>query len=143
VSTLGRTGRAFWHAGGVTRTTLVTGLSRRHGIGFAIAERLLREQGARVFAHSYSPYDATEPWGADPDGISGVLAALGDPGDRLGHVEADLANPAAPCELVKAAVEHFGSLDALVVNHARSQMGTIDELEVGSLDLTRAVNLRA
>jgi 3-oxoacyl-[acyl-carrier protein] reductase len=45
------------------RTTLVTGVSRRRGIGFAIALRLLRHEGARVFAHSYAPYDATEPWG--------------------------------------------------------------------------------
>jgi NAD(P)-dependent dehydrogenase (short-subunit alcohol dehydrogenase family) len=38
------------------RTTLVTGVSRRRGIGFAIAQRLLREDGPRVFAHSYAPY---------------------------------------------------------------------------------------
>jgi hypothetical protein len=28
-----------------------------------IALRLLRHEGARVFAYSYAPYDATEPWG--------------------------------------------------------------------------------
>ncbi len=109
-----------WQCGSVSRTTLVTGVSRRQGIGFAIARRLLREDGARVFAHSFAPYDATEPWGADPDGIIGVLAALGDEGERLAHLEADL-----------------------VLNHARSQLGALDELEAATLDLTWAVNVRA
>jgi len=53
----------WWQCGLVSHTTLVTGVSRRQGIGFAIARRLLREDGARVFAHSFVPYDATEPWG--------------------------------------------------------------------------------
>lgn len=57
-----------------SRAALVTGVSRRRGIGFAIARRLLAD-GARVFIHSWAPYDATEPWGADPAGIAGVLGA--------------------------------------------------------------------
>lgn len=129
--------------GDMVRTTLVTGVSRRRGIGFAIARRLLTEDGARVFAHSYSPYDATEPWGADPDGVEGVLAGLGGQGDRLAHRQADLGDPDAPARLVRAAVERFGTLDALVVNHARSQQGALHELEAGTLDATWAVNVRA
>lgn len=125
------------------RTTLVTGASRRQGIGFAIARRLLREEGARVFAHSYAPYDATEPWGADPVGIEGVLEALDGEGERLAHAEADLADPAAPELLVHAAVERVGPLDALVLNHARSQAGSLDHLEATTLDVTWAVNVRA
>lgn len=53
----------WWQCGLVSHTTLVIGVSRRQGIGFAIARRLLREDGARVFAHSFVPCDATEPWG--------------------------------------------------------------------------------
>jgi len=127
----------------VSRTTLVTGVSRRQGIGFAIARRLLRENGARVFAHSFAPYDATEPWGSDPVGITGVLAGLGGESDRLTHLEVDLADPGAPGRLVGAAVERFGGLDSLVVNHARSQLGALDELDAATLDLTWAVNVRA
>lgn len=125
------------------RTTLVTGASRRQGIGFAIARRLLRDEGARVFAHSYSPYDATEPWGADPAGVEGVVEALGGEGERLAHAEADLADPAAPELLVRTAGERFGPLDALVLNHARSQLGTLDDLDAKTLDATWAVNVRA
>lgn len=124
------------------RTTLVTGVSRRNGIGFAIAKRLL-DDGGRVFAHSYAGYDATEPWGADPGGTDAVVEALGGPGDRLAHTDLDLAAPEAPARLVRAATERFGPLDALVVNHARSQQGRLEELEAETLDVTWAVNVRA
>ncbi|WP_199337645.1 MULTISPECIES: hypothetical protein [unclassified Nostoc] len=50
------------------RVALVTGVSRRKGIGFAIAQRLAM-LGADVFIHSFSPYDATQTWGADPEGM--------------------------------------------------------------------------
>ncbi len=92
----------------------------RHRPGDCSAKR------ARVFAHSYAPYDATEPCGADPCGIEGVLEALGGEGERLAHAEVDLADPAAPELLVQAAVERVGPLDALVLNHARSQVGSLD-----------------
>jgi len=89
------------------------------------------------------PSAATESWGADPEGIEGVLADLGGEGDRLAHLEADLADLAAPRRLVSAAVERFGPLDGLVLNHARSQLGVLDELEAETLDLTWAVNERS
>ncbi|MGH3821513.1 MAG: SDR family oxidoreductase [Pseudonocardiaceae bacterium] len=127
----------------MARTTLVTGVSRRRGIGFAIAQRLLRDKGAHVFAHSYAPHDATQPWGADPGGINAVLAALGGESDRLAHAEADLADSSAPERLVNEAVERLGTLDALVLNHARSQLGTVAELDSKTLDLTWAINVRA
>lgn len=122
---------------------LVTGVSRRRGIGFAIARRLLAGPADRVFAHSFRPYDATEPWGADPGGIESVLAELGGENDRLAHLELDLAEPQAPRRLVDAAVARFGTLDVLVLNHARSQNDTVETLEAGTLDTTWAVNVRA
>lgn len=125
------------------RTTLVTGVSRRRGIGFAIAERLLRDQEARVFAHSYAAYDAAQRWGADPGGMTAVLTALGGDSDRLAHAEADLADPSAPEWLVHQAVERLGALDALVLNHASSQLGTVAELDANTLDSTWAINVRA
>jgi NAD(P)-dependent dehydrogenase (short-subunit alcohol dehydrogenase family) len=57
------------------RVAVVTGVSRRIGIGFAIAERLL-EMGASVFAQSWTPHDSRMPWGADPVGIERVIDEL-------------------------------------------------------------------
>ncbi|MDL5157965.1 SDR family oxidoreductase [Actinomycetospora termitidis] len=109
---------------------LVTGASRRRGIGAAIVRRL-HDDGHRVVAHGWRPYDETEPWGADDEPFT----------DRPGVtvVTADLADPGAPARLVADA----GPLDALVVNHARSQLGRLGELDADTLDRTWAVNVRA
>src|SRR5919204_450471 len=61
------------------RVALVTGVSRRAGIGYAIANRL-EELGASVFRQGWSAHDEGQPWGAEP---------------RVDHFEADLANPGA------------------------------------------------
>lgn len=124
------------------RVALVTGAGRRIGIGRAIAERLLAE-GATVMLHGWRPHDAGQPWGADPDGPSAVLEALGGPGPTLDHVELDLADPAAPAQLIDRTVERFGALDVLVVNHARSSDQDLAALTAAELDLTWAVNTRA
>lgn len=124
----------------IPRTALVTGVSRRQGIGFALARRLL-DDGHRVLVQSWSPYDATEPWGADD--IDAVIDLLGGEGERLAHRAVDLADPAAPAALVDAAVERFGELDTLVVNHARSQDATLDQIDAAMLDAVWAVNVRA
>jgi 3-oxoacyl-[acyl-carrier protein] reductase len=124
------------------RRALVTGVSRRRGIGFAIARRLLAD-GASVFAQSWTSHDRAQPWGADPAGIDGVLAALGGTGGRLAHAEYDLERPEAPAELVAEAALRFDGLDTLVVNHARSSLGRLDELDAEELDRCWAVNVRA
>jgi hypothetical protein len=43
------------------RVAVVTGVSRRVGIGYAIAARLAG-RGADVLAHSWAPHDAEQPW---------------------------------------------------------------------------------
>ena len=123
------------------RVALVTGVSRRAGIGFAVAQRLVAD-GASVFVHSFAPHDAEQAWGADPDGVDAVLAALGAP-DRVAHLELDLADPDAPATLVAAAADRFGAVDVLVANHARSSHQSLEELTAVELDTSWAVNARA
>jgi 3-oxoacyl-[acyl-carrier protein] reductase len=118
------------------RTTLVTGVSRRRGIGFAVARRLL-DEGQRVVVHSWAPHDDEHSWGGDD--LGAVLADLGDPP----HVAADLADPAAPAHLVARARELAGPLTGLVVNHARSSAGGLAEITAEELDRSFAVNARA
>jgi 3-oxoacyl-[acyl-carrier protein] reductase len=126
----------------VSRVAVVTGVSRRQGIGFAVARRLL-DDGAHVLVHSWSAHDAEQPWGADPGGIERVLQALGGAGERLGHVEADLGEPDAPAALIDHAVERFGAVDVLVANHARSSSLSLQDVTAQELDRSWAVNARA
>lgn len=126
------------------RTAVVTGVSRRRGIGFAVASQLARA-GASLFLQHWAPHDAAQPWGADD--VDAVLDALREdlaPGARLAATSLDLAAPDGGEELVARAVAALGHLDVLVCNHARSGGdGTLAEQTAASLDAHWAVNTRA
>ncbi len=125
------------------RTALVTGVSRRAGIGYAIARRLLG-YGARVVVHHHVPHDARQPWGADPGGIEAVLDGLRAAGQVAGDVAADLVEPDAAARVVDAAVRLLGHLDVLVCNHARSNPdGALGALDAEILDGHWAVDARS
>src|SRR5437016_12035518 len=93
------------------RVAVVTGVSRRAGIGYAIARRLAG-LGASLFLHHYTPHDRDQPWGADPGGIQGLIAdvtsAVAADGARVHDAELDLADPTAPARLISAATDQFG-----------------------------------
>jgi NAD(P)-dependent dehydrogenase (short-subunit alcohol dehydrogenase family) len=120
------------------RVALVTGVSRRAGIGFAIVRRLLRD-GSSVFAQGWTPHDAAQPWGADSD-TSDALSELGGP---VQYMEADFADADAPSAVVAAAREAFGHIDLLIVNHARSGHGRLAETTAEQLDAFLHENVRA
>ncbi len=121
---------------------MVTGVSHRDGIGFAIVRRLLRE-GARVLLHSFSAYDGERRRGAEAGGIETLLDELGGVSDRLRHIDSDLADPDAPRRVIARAIEAFGVVDALVVNHAHGSEQAIETVTVEELDKAWVVNARA
>jgi NAD(P)-dependent dehydrogenase (short-subunit alcohol dehydrogenase family) len=87
----------------IGRVAVVTGVSRRAGIGFAIARDLLAS-GMTVLIQSWTAHDAEQPWGRDPVGMPGVIEALRKFGGRLEHIEVDFALPDAPAAVVGTAV---------------------------------------
>jgi 3-oxoacyl-[acyl-carrier protein] reductase len=123
------------------RVAIVTGVSRRNGIGFAIARRLLAD-GARVLVQSWVADDVRRGM-ADPAAPGPALDALGGEGAALAHLAIDLADADAPGRLVDAALTAFGHVDILVVNHVRSSEQSLDTLTAEELDLSWAVNGRA
>lgn len=121
------------------RVALVTGVSRRGGIAATVA-RHLADSGYRLLLTGLPRYDSAQPHGADPEGVAAVLAPLGD---RAAHIVADLTDPAAPAALVRAALDRYGRLDALVAAHAHSTATPLGALEAEEVDRHLAVNVRA
>ncbi|HET6697581.1 MAG TPA: SDR family oxidoreductase [Nocardioidaceae bacterium] len=125
------------------RRALVTGASRRRGIGYAVARRLVA-LGADVALHHHRAHDRE---------VYGSAESVGDLVDRL-HAEApdarvvtvdgDLADAGGPGRVVAQAASRLGHLDILVCNHAHGgdavSLGTATP---AALDRHWAVNTRA
>src|SRR5205085_6388373 len=116
--------------------------SRRQGIGFAIARRLL-DDGLDVVIHSWAAHDAEQPWGADAGGGEALAHELRAGGGRVEHVGADFADPEAPAAVLEHALTRFGGVDVLVANHARSSSLRLQDVTALELDRSWAVNARA
>lgn len=126
------------------KTALVTGVSRRRGIGFAVASRLA-ELGASVFVQHWRPHDLDQPWGGDDLGAvrGGIRSSL--IGEAMfGDAEVDLTDAAAIPGLIAAAAALTGRLDILVCNHAKSgDDGSILDMTAERLDAFWDTNARS
>lgn len=123
------------------QTAVITGVSRKIGIGAAIA-RALAEVGCNIFTTYYRPYDATMPWGSQADEATQILAELQQMGVQAAGLELDLSQPTAPAELFAVVRERFGPANILVNNATYSVSGNIDEVTTASLDNHYALNVR-
>ena len=126
------------------RTVLVTGVSRRIGIGHAIGCRAA-DYGASIVAHHYRPHDVSQPWGADDVEavMDSIRSHLVGPAQLI-DVPADLAAPGEPTRVVEQAAAAAGHLDALVCNQAMSSPdGPLSEMTEAVLDAHWTVDARA
>lgn len=113
------------------RVVLVTGAGR--GIGRAVVE-LLAARGARLVVHNRR----TAAGEADP--ASERVAAIRARGGEAIAVHGDVADPGTARLLVEATLEHWGRLDAVVMNAGLIASRPVAELEESELERLYAVN---
>ncbi|NQV08106.1 SDR family oxidoreductase [bacterium] len=107
---------------------LITGVGRSVGIGAAVASRLVTD-GWDVVTTGWRQYDERMPWGPDTE--------------PLAMIEADLADPGIPADLVGRIAADHGPIAALVMCHAESVDSSTLDTTVESFDRHFAVNARA
>jgi 3-oxoacyl-[acyl-carrier protein] reductase len=121
------------------RVVLITGVSRRVGVGAAVARRFAAA-GYLLLLTGLPSYDEAQPYGGDPDGVSGLLTDLDG---AAGYVAADLGDPGAPTALLEAATQRYGAVDALVAVHTYSTLTPLGSFDAAEIDRHLTVNVRA
>ena len=124
------------------RVALITGVTRRAGIGAAIARELGRS-GARLFVTSFRAYDQRQAWGVEPHEPELVQSELASISDEVAGIEIDLSRPESPSELFRLALHRFERIDILINNAAHWEAGAIAEIDADQLNRHYAMNVRA
>jgi 3-oxoacyl-[acyl-carrier protein] reductase len=124
------------------RVALVTGVSRLRGIAAAVA-RKLAGTGWNIGMSGWPEYDASLPWGADPQGPQQILGDLTAHGCRAIYVPADLSVASAPSELFDQVREALGPISALVAVHTYDPGGGLFHITADEFDRHMAISPRA
>ncbi|MFS0836786.1 SDR family oxidoreductase [Paenibacillus sp. 1P03SA] len=120
---------------------IVTGVSRRIGIGAAVC-RALAAKGMDVMFTSWSAFDKAMPWGADEEGPDAIQRELTRSGIRCERLEIDQSDPEAAKRIIDETEKRLGFPDVLVNNAAYSVNDGYEKLDAAVLDAHYAVNMR-
>jgi 3-oxoacyl-[acyl-carrier protein] reductase len=122
------------------RIAIVTGASRRKGIGAAIC-RELAFHGADIFFTHWRAFDRTQQY-EDEDGPTTLRDELRGMGVRCESLEIDLGNVDAPTHILDQVEAKLGQPSILVNNAAHSTRDGYEALDAETLDAHYAVNMR-
>jgi 3-oxoacyl-[acyl-carrier protein] reductase len=120
---------------------IVTGASRRIGIGAAIC-RALAESGHDIFFTHLQEYDRDVYSHEEPEGPEALAAELVTLWARVAHIRADLMDPGIAEMIVATCHELLAPPSVLVNNAAYSTTQSWDELSAEELDRHYQVNAR-
>lgn len=124
------------------KIAIVTGASRRKGIGAAIC-RALATEGADIFFTHFNSYDKNvSQFEVEPDWSEIFSEELRKFDVRAENMELDLSNPAAPSNLLHEVNARLGSPSILVNNATYCVEAGYRELSNEILDAHYAVNIR-
>ena len=125
------------------KIALVTGASRKIGIGAAIAYELAAHNNIDVFISYFQPYDYESGLAGDAEEPQHLVKNLKKMGRNAAALEIDLSNAKAPQQLFDHIEANFGFVSILVNNATYSMGDGIENLTAEILDKHYAVNIRA
>jgi 3-oxoacyl-[acyl-carrier protein] reductase len=123
------------------RIAIVTGASRRMGIGTAICQALAKE-GADIFFTYWKAYDRSMEWGEDKNWPEQLTQMLQNEGVRAASMEIDLADTNSPDRIMNEVISVLGAPSILINNAAYSTHDGYKNLDAKTLDAHYAVNVR-
>lgn len=121
---------------------LITGASRKIGIGASIA-KVLAKSGWNIAITYWQPYDDSMPWGSHPEEVDNLLLELKDLGADTFSIEADLSESDSPSMVIENTITSLGNITALILSHGYSLDSNIQTTTIESFDLHFAINARA
>jgi 3-oxoacyl-[acyl-carrier protein] reductase len=124
------------------RVAIVTGASRRRGIGAATCLALARA-GIDIFFTHWSDYDRTMPWGTEagyPEALRQQVEGLGV---KCEHLGVNFREVEAAGKVMEEVEVRLGMADILVNNVTHDDFdGSFERLNAGILDTYYEVNIR-
>jgi 3-oxoacyl-[acyl-carrier protein] reductase len=123
------------------KIALVTGASRKIGIGAAIA-RELAHAGNDIFITYFRPYDQESGLAGKAEEPHWLIEDIQELGCRAAGLEIDLSDSQAPVHLFDHVEATFGPVQILINNATYSMRDGIENLSAAILDKHYAVNVR-
>ncbi len=123
------------------RIAIVTGASRRRGIGTAIC-RALAADGIDIFFTHWGAYDRAMSYYVDEDWPTSLQQELREKGVRCENLEVDLSIVDAPTYVLDEVQARLGQPAILVNNATHSLRDGYEVLDAQILDAHYAVNIR-
>ena len=127
----------------MNKTVLITGVSRKAGIGTSMAIRLA-SAGYNIFTTYYRPYDQDMPeWKKDDTDIQVIAREISKFPVKFSNYECDLSDIAQIAKIFDTVEKEIGPVYGLINNACFSIDTNIDSLTAELIDKHYYINVRA
>jgi 3-oxoacyl-[acyl-carrier protein] reductase len=123
------------------RVAIITGASRERGIGTAIC-RALASEGADILFTHWGAFDRTQNYGEDKGWENSLTKELVGLGVKAVNMEADLADPNVPDEILDYAERTLGAPTILINNATYWAPSNFRTLDADVIDQHYSINIR-